>query len=86
MAVSRNQCKQFIIQYIADSVSVPSSWITETTDLKGSLLYDNNKYIELTKAINIAQWHSAYFLPGELNNCATPKEIIDLLYQKIKNG
>ncbi len=86
MAVSRAQCKQFVINYVADSVSVPPSWITETTDLKKKLLYDSSTFTELAIAINNSHWHNAYFFPGELNGCATPKDIIDLLYERVKSS
>lgn len=86
MAVTRAQCKQFVITFIADSVSVPPSWIKEKTNLKSELLYDSAAYVRLAIAINNSHWHNAYFYPGELNGCATPGDIIDLLLERVKRS
>jgi hypothetical protein len=86
MAITRSQCKQFVITHIADTQSVPPTWIKETTNLRSDLLWGSADYSRLAKAINRSNWHNAYFLPGELNGCDTPKEIIDLLYERAKQS
>jgi hypothetical protein len=83
---TRVQCKQFVINYVADSVSVPPSWIKEKTNLKSELLYDSAAFTRLAIAINNSHWHNAYFYPGELNECDTVSDVIDLLYERVKNS
>jgi hypothetical protein len=84
MAVTRPQCRTFVINYIAEEVSVPPAWITEKTDLRSDLLFDNGSLVALGRHINQAHWHEAYVLPGEIASCASVGDVIDLLYKKAR--
>src|ERR1700730_4553570 len=83
---TRNDVANFVIHYFSDQFHLPPSYFKEKDDLRKNWLFDDKSLVALGKAINQAEWHSAYVTLLEMVACKTIGAIIDLVYSKISKS
>lgn len=84
MAISRKDVANFIIGLLCDQFHLPPSFFKEADKLRDKWLFDDASLVALGKAINDSNWHEEYVTPLEMVACKTIKDLIDLLWDKIK--
>lgn len=84
MAISRENVAAFVIELLSDQFHLPASYFNEDDDLRKAWLFDDKSLVGLGKTINQSNWHDEYVTPLEMVECKTIKDVIDLLWNRIK--
>jgi hypothetical protein len=84
MAVSRHDVAAFVIGLLGDQFHLPASYFNEDDDLRKAWLFDDASLVGLGKTINESNWHDEFVTPLEMVKCVAIKDVIDLLWNKIK--